>query len=108
MACATVCALNRSFTALTHGSHLSFFTMRDAYHFHFLQFFAEKTTAINQKDLKVEVELNMEGRSHSDLGLSNGRTSITSVFRINCRPKLRKKPANKLSWLGAQPTILPA
>ena len=67
MACATVCALNRSFTALTHGSHLSFFTMRDAYHFHFLQFFAEKTLPTSQKGLKVEVELNVEGRSHSDL-----------------------------------------
>ena len=67
MACATVCALNRSFTALTHGSHLSFFTMRDAYHFHFSHFFAEKPLPETQMDLKVEVELNVEGRSVTDL-----------------------------------------
>ena len=67
MACATVCALNRSFTALTHGSHLSFFTMRHDYQFNFSHFFAEKTLPTSQKDLKVEVELNVEGRSVTDL-----------------------------------------
>lgn len=108
MACATVCALNRSFTALTHGSHLSFFTMRDAYHFHFLQFFPEKTLPTSQKDLKVEVELNVEGRSVTDLPSHAMRFVVGIHLLTRWQRFLRKKPVNKLSWLGAQPTKLPA
>ena len=108
MACATVCALNRSFTALTHGSHLSFFTMRDDYQFNFPHFFGEKTLPTSQTDLKVEVELNVEGRAVTALP-SHATCFVVGIHLLTYwQPFDPKKPVNKLSWLGAQPTILPA